>query len=69
MKYIVVVKCHGSGGENDTFEAEFLSIVADCDDCDQDEEYEEQAQGHPDNTGHGQTLCNQESHTHSSHTD
>ena len=53
MKYIVVVKCHGSGGENDTFEAEFLSIVADCDDCDQDEEYEEQAQGHPDNTGHG----------------
>ena len=53
----------------DTFEAEFLSVVADCDDCDQDEEYEQQAQGHPDHTGHGQALCNQKSHTHSSHTD
>ena len=28
------VNCHGSDGENDTFEAEFLSVVADCDHCD-----------------------------------
>lgn len=52
------VNCHGSDGENDTFEAEFLSVVADCDHGDEDEEDEQQAQGHPDNTGHGQALCN-----------
>ena len=57
------VKCHGSDGENDTFEAKFLSVVADCDHGDQYEEDEQQAQGDPDHTGHGQALCNEESHT------
>ena len=45
-------------GKINTFEAEFLSVVADCDHSDQDEECDQQTQSHPDDTGHGETLCN-----------
>ena len=53
-KSIVMVRA----GKIDTFEAEFLSVVADCDYSDQDEECDQQTQSHPDDTGHGETLCN-----------
>ena len=45
-------------GKIDTFEAEFLSVVADCDHSDEDQECDQQTQSHPDDTGHGEALCN-----------
>ena len=45
-------------GKIATFKAEFLSVVADCDHGDQDQEDDQQAQSHPDDAGHGEALCN-----------
>ena len=45
-------------GKIATFKAEFLSVVADCDHGDQDQEDDQQAQSYPDDAGHGEALCN-----------
>ena len=48
----------GLGKLLSTFKAEFLSVVADCDHGDQDEEDDQEAQSHSDDAGHGEALCN-----------